>query len=150
MVVMDGNHFLSSLISQFEYYKVLGESTMKQLNEQQLLQEPHQGGNSIGIIVNHLHGNMMSRWTDFLSSDGEKSWRMRDREFEAEIGDKKQLMYKWDQGWACLFNALNALTPEDINAEILIRNQKHRVYEAIHRQLAHYASHIGQIVLIEA
>ncbi len=141
-------NLLKSVIQQFEYYKMLGERTFEQLNEEQILRSPQPESNSIAIIVNHLHGNMKSRWTDFLTTDGEKPWRNRDQEFEDLIRDRQQLRQKWDQGWKALLDSLNDLTPDDVNREVLISNQKHKVYEAINRQLAHYAYHVGQIVFL--
>lgn len=141
-------HLLKSVIQQFEYYKMLGERTIEQLNDEQLLKPPSPESNSIAVIVNHLHGNMRSRWTDFLTTDGEKPWRNRDQEFEELIQDRQQLWQKWNQGWKVLIDSLKDLTPEDVNKVVLIRNQKHKVFEAINRQLAHYAYHVGQIVFV--
>jgi Protein of unknown function (DUF1572) len=93
-------------------------------------------------------GNMLSRWTDFLTTDGEKEWRNRDAEFENDITTRQELIAKWDEGWNCLFNALNPLTADDLQKEIYIRNEGHTVAEAINRQLAHYPYHVGQIVFI--
>src|SRR4029078_3732524 len=104
--------------------------------------------NSIAIIVKHLWGNMLSRWTDFLTADGEKPTRDRETEFENDIKDKKELLHKWNEGWACLFNAVNSLKEEDLTTIIYIRNEGHTVTEAINRQVAHYAYHVGQIFFI--
>ena len=104
--------------------------------------------NSIAIVVNHLSGNMKSRWTDFLTFDGEKEWRNRDLEFESVIKTKEQLFSKWNDGWKCLFDALNSVNIEDFDTEIFIRNQSHSILEAINRQFAHYLYHIGQIAYI--
>lgn len=142
------NDYLSSAQKQFEYYKLLGEKTFSQLTDEQLFWQFNAESNSIATIVKHLWGNMMSRWTDFLTSDGEKEWRQRDAEFENDIADRKEMTDKWDEGWACLFEALNSLTENDLNKEIYIRNMGHTVVEAINRQLAHYPYHIGQIVCI--
>ena len=100
------------------------------------------------MIVKHLWGNMLSRWTDFLTSDGEKQWRQRDAEFENNIATREELLSKWNEGWDCLFKTLDSLTTEDLDKEIYIRNEGHSVVEAINRQLAHYPYHIGQIVFI--
>ncbi|WP_149277230.1 DUF1572 family protein [Pareuzebyella sediminis] len=140
--------YLHSIKQQFEYYKSVGEKTFDQLEEADLFFSYNEASNSIAIIVNHLHGNMMSRWTDFLTSDGEKPWRDRDREFESVIQTKEELVTRWNEGWACLFNALDSITEKNVNTDIYIRNQKHTVVEAINRQLAHYAYHIGQIAYI--
>lgn len=143
-----GTDFLSSAKKQFEYYKMLGEKTFSQLNDEQLFIQLNEESNSIATIVKHLWGNMLSRWTDFLISDGEKEWRQRDAEFENDMTHRDQLLQKWNEGWACLFNALNTLTENDLSKIIFIRNQGHTVTEAINRQLAHYAYHVGQIVFI--
>lgn len=113
-----------------------------------LFWHPHEESNSIAVIVKHLWGNMLSRWTDFLHSDGEKKWRNRDEEFVGDLQSREEIMQKWEEGWACLFNALEGLTEEDREKIVYIRNQGHTVTEAILRQLAHYASHIGQIVFL--
>src|SRR5688572_24111749 len=142
------NNFLETAKKQFEYYKMLGEKTFEQLTDEQLFQKLNEESNSIATIVKHLWGNMLSRWTDFLSTDGEKEWRQRDAEFENDIADRKELLAKWNEGWSCLFNTLNSLTPEDLTKEIYIRNMGHTVIEAINRQLAHYPYHVGQIVFV--
>lgn len=140
--------FLNSAKKQFDYYKMLGEKTFSQLTDEQLFKKLNEEGNSIAAIVKHLWGNMLSRWTDFLTTDGEKEWRQRDEEFENDIADRTELLEKWNEGWNCLFNAINSLTEEDLTKEIFIRNQGHTVTEAINRQLAHYPYHVGQIVFI--
>lgn len=140
--------FISSIKRQFQFYKLLGEQTFEQLKEEQLFFQYNKESNSIAIIVKHLHGNMLSRWTEFLTTDGEKEWRNRDDEFENDIKTKEELILKWTEGWNCLFNALDLLTNEDLTKIIYIRNQGHTVLEAINRQLAHYPYHIGQIVFI--
>ena len=142
------NNFLESAIKQFEYYKSLGEKTFNQIDEQKLFWQYNNESNSIAIIANHLHGNMLSRWTDFLTTDGEKDWRNRDAEFENDTATKQALLNNWNEGWSCLFNALNALTAADLNKLIYIRNQGQTVVEAINRQLCHYSYHVGQIVFI--
>jgi hypothetical protein len=140
--------FLSSTKKQFEYYKLLGEKTIEQLPEEKLFYRVNSESNSIAIIITHLSGNMLSRWTDFLTTDGEKETRNRDSEFENNINTKTELLELWNAGWNCLFDALNSLKEEDYNNTIYIRNQGHSVQEAIIRQLAHYPYHIGQIVFI--
>ena len=142
------NDFLSSINKQFDYYKSLGEKTFHQIPEDKLFWQYNEESNSIASIVKHMHGNMMSRWTDFLTSDGEKEWRKRDAEFENDIQNKAELISKWNEGWECLFNAIQPLTEADLNKEIYIRNMGHSVVEAINRQLAHYSYHVGQIVFI--
>ncbi|MXV50086.1 DUF1572 domain-containing protein [Pedobacter sp. HMF7647] len=142
------NYYLESISKQFEYYKLLGERTFSQLKDEQLFWKYNDDSNSIAVIVNHLSGNMLSRWTDFLTSDGEKEWRNRDAEFENNIKTRKELMDKWNEGWTCLFEAVKSLTTDDLEKVIYIRNQGHTVMEAINRQLAHYPYHIGQIIFL--
>ena len=141
-------NYLESIKKQFEYYKLLGELTFNQLEEKELFWQFDETSNSISIIVNHLWGNMKSRWTDFLITDGEKNWRNRDLEFESVIQSKKELIAKWNEGWKCLFTALNSINKDNFYTEIYIRNQGHSVMEAINRQLTHYSYHIGQLVFI--
>ncbi|WP_027066610.1 DUF1572 family protein [Maribacter sp. Hel_I_7] len=142
------DNYLKSVKLQFEYYKTLGEKTFDQLNEDELFWQFNEESNSIGVIVNHLWGNMKSRWTDFFTSDGEKEWRNRDLEFESIIKSKSELLEKWHDGWNCLFEALNSVNKDNFQREIFIRNQSHSIVEALNRQMMHYANHIGQIVYI--
>ena len=142
------NKFLQSALKQFQYYKMLGEKTLDQLNEENLFWEYNAETNNIAIIVKHLHGNMLSRWTDFLTTDGEKEWRARDAEFVNDLTNKVQVIEKWNDGWSCLFKALNSLKEEDLEKVIYIRNQGQTVVEAINRQLCHYSYHVGQIVFL--
>jgi len=138
--------FLESIKKEFKYYKGLGEKTFAQISDEKLVFQINEESNSIAVIVNHLNGNMLSRWTDFINSDGEKEWRKRDQEFVCIIKTRKELIHKWEEGWSCLFLALEQLTNEDLEKEVYIRNMGHTVTEAINRQLAHYAYHVGQIV----
>jgi hypothetical protein len=140
--------FLPSAITQFQYYKALGEKTFAQITGEQLFWQYNEESNSIATIVKHLAGNMLSRWTDFLSTDGEKESRNRDSEFENDIQTREALLVLWSKGWQCLFNALASITENDLEKEIFIRNQGHTITEAINRQLAHYPYHVGQIVFI--
>lgn len=142
------NNYLESINKQFVYYKMLGDKTFAQLEESALFWQYNEASNSIAIMVKHLWGNMLSRWTDFLTSDGEKTWRNRDGEFEADIKDKAELLEKWEAGWKCLFTALDSINEQNFDTTIYIRNQGHTITEAINRQLAHYAYHIGQIVFL--
>src|SRR3954453_14949334 len=142
------NDYLDSVRKQFEYYKMLGEKTFSQLSDEQLLWQYNPESNSIATIVKHLWGNMLSRWTDFLTTDGEKETRKRDEEFENDIKNREELLSKWNEGWQCLFDAIGQLTEADLTKIIFIRNQGHSVVEAINRQLAHYPYHVGQIVFI--
>ncbi len=141
-------NYLESIHKQFQFAKSLGDKTFTQLPDEGLFWQNHPENNSIAVIVKHLWGNMLSRWTDFLSSDGEKEWRDRDAEFEADIQNREELIEKWEAGWACLFQALDSLNPEDLTKIIYIRNIGHTVVEAINRQLAHYSYHTGQIVML--
>ncbi|WP_456441470.1 DUF1572 family protein [Psychroserpens sp.] len=142
------NSYLTSSIKQFEYYKSLGDKTINQLSINELKQEFVQDSNSISIIVKHIVGNMLSRWTNFLTEDGEKEWRHRDSEFEDTFKTKVELLNYWNKGWDCLFDTIIPLTHEDLERIIYIRNQGHTVTEAINRQLAHYSYHIGQLVFL--
>src|ERR1700754_1849213 len=127
-------NYLESIKKEFSYYKTLGEKAIAQVPDEKLFWQFNEQCNSIAIIIQHLSGNMLSRWTDFLSTDGEKEWRDRDAEFENDISTREELIDKWEEGWKCLFNALNSLTPDDLQKEIFIRNQGHSVTEAINRQ----------------
>jgi len=140
--------YLESIRKQFQYYKQLGDKSMQQVPADRLFWTANHDSNSIAIIVNHMWGNMQSRWTDFLSSDGEKAWRNRDQEFESVIDTEADLWAKWNEGWQTLFDALDPLTEADLGKLAYIRNQGHTVVEAINRQLAHYAYHVGQIVFL--
>ena len=145
---MPSANYLESVRKQFTYYQMLGEKTFEQLSEAQLFWRYNADSNSIAIIVNHLWGNMLSRWTDFLEADGEKTWRNRETEFAQTIQNRAELLQKWEEGWQCLFQALDQVTSDNLEQLIYIRNQGHTVMEAINRQLAHYAYHVGQIVFI--
>lgn len=145
---MQDSNYLAATIKQFEYYKLLGEKAMQQVEEPQLFYTPDSLNNSIAILVNHLWGNMCSRWTDFRQSDGEKPWRNRDQEFEDIIQTAEELWQKWEEGWTVLFSALREIREEELAELVYIRQQGHTIVEAINRQLAHYAYHVGQIVLL--
>lgn len=142
------NSYIESSIKQFEYYKSLGDKTFDQLTFEELKNEFAEDSNSIAIIVKHIVGNMLSRWTNFLTEDGEKEWRMRDEEFMDSFHTKEELLSTWNKGWDCLFNAIKPLKTEDLERIIYIRNQGHTVVEAINRQMMHYAYHVGQIVFL--
>lgn len=148
---MDSN-YIDSVKKLFLYYKIIAEKAMHQLEPGQLFTSANEDTNSIAVIVKHLSGNMLSRWTDFLTSDGEKDWRDRDGEFEEnpELVDanqaKTELLAVWEKGWQCLFDALDGLTDDHLDDIVYIRNEGHTVMEAINRQLAHYPYHIGQVV----
>ena len=140
--------FLKSSLLQFRYYKELGEKTIEQVPEIKLSFQINNETNSINMIVKHLSGNMVSRWTDFLNSDGEKEFRNRDDEFNDTIESKKELIEIWEQGWNVLFDTLERLRFQDLEKISYIRNEGHTVIESINRQLCHYSYHIGQIVMI--
>lgn len=183
--------YLNSAKQQFQYYKMLGDKTMAQLNDEQLFWQYNEASNSVAIMVKHLWGNMMSRWTDFLTTDGEKDFRKRDEEFELSVGtalqgsahpdvgprlavgprlegvdtnknegvdanktegvddyNREMIISKWEEGWACLFTALDSINEENFDTVIYIRNQGHSIPEAVNRQMMHYAYHVGQIVYL--
>ena len=139
---------IKDAIKRFNYYKKLGDQTFDQLEETDFFMEPVPGINSIAVIIQHLYGNMMSRWTNLLTEDGEKHWRKRDAEFEAMQCSKKDLLSFWEDGWKCLLDTLNTLSEEDLDKTITIRTEPLKVYDAILRQLAHYPYHVGQIVYL--
>jgi hypothetical protein len=138
--------YLESVKKQFLYYKILGEKAMEQLEPEQLFVAVNDDTNSIAVIVKHLSGNMLSRWTDFLTTDGEKETRNRDADFESDLQSKEEVLSSWNKGWYCFLAALDSLQPEQLSEIIYIRNEGHTIIEAINRQLAHYPYHIGQIV----
>ncbi len=143
-----GKEYLSTVIKRLKYYKDLGEKTFEQLEENDLHYLPTSESNSIAIIIQHLTGNMLSRFTNFLTEDGEKEWRQRDDEFEIHNYSKQQIIDLWNKGWECCFGALESLTENDLVTMIYIRKEPLTVVDAINRQLAHYSYHIGQIVYI--
>lgn len=145
---MDGSNYIESARKQFTQYKILGEKAMEQIPDNKLYWQYNPETNSIAIIVKHLAGNMLSRFTDFFTSDGEKPWRDRDGEFENEELTRDDLLALWNKGWDCLLGILNVLKDEDLSRTVMIRNEKHTVLDALNRQLTHYASHIGQIIYI--
>ncbi len=140
--------FLESSIRRMNYYKELGEKTFEQLNNDDFHFQPGTESNSIAILVQHLAGNMLSRFTNFLTEDGEKNWRNRDDEFEIHTYTKQQLIELWDKGWKCFFETINALNENDLIKQVSIRNEKLSVVDAIIRQMAHYPYHIGQIIYV--
>ena len=140
--------YLQSATRQFTMYKQLAEKAMAQLPEEELNWHANDDSNSVAAIIKHLQGNMLSRWTDFMTTDGEKPSRQRDAEFDNEVVTRATLMARWEEGWQCLFAALSSITDDDLNKIIYIRNEGHTVLEAINRQIAHYSYHVGQIVYI--
>src|SRR5580698_1719180 len=140
--------YLEDSLAVFRQYKKHAEAAMAQLTDEQLLTAIDPESNSIAIIVKHMADNMRSRWTDFLTSDGEKPDRNRDTEFEEPAESREALMKQWEAGWACLFGALDPLTDADLGRTVTIRGEAHSVMQAVNRQLAHYAMHTGQIVFL--
>ncbi|MBG47267.1 MAG: hypothetical protein CML05_03140 [Pseudozobellia sp.] len=142
------NHFLESVKFEFNRYKVLGDACLKQLSYHEMNWKASESDNSVPIIVKHMNGNMLSRWTNFLIEDGEKNWRQREQEFENSYQSKGEIITAWEEGWECLFDALDTIHSNNFGTQVKIRNENHSITEAVHRQLAHYASHVGQIVLL--
>lgn len=144
-----GKHYLENAIKEFRKLKDLGEKSFAQIRDEDFFRAPDEESNSIAIIVRHLSGNMISRWTDFLTTDGEKVNRNRDDEFEGMFyTDKDDVMTRWEKGWKQLFKTLESLNEDDLMKEVKIRNEPHTVIQAINRQLTHYGYHIGQIVYL--
>lgn len=141
-------NYITSIQKQFNYYKSLGDKTFQQLNDDEIHWQFNEDSNSVAIIVKHIVGNMLSRWTNFYIEDGEKEWRHRDTEFEDTYKTKAEMLAAWQKGWVCLFEIINPLKAEDLERIIYIRNEGHTVLEAINRQLCHYPYHIGQIVFL--
>ena len=140
--------YIPSVIKQFEYNKSLGDKTFEQLTKEQLFFTYNKESNSIATLVKHISGNMLSRWTNFLTEDGEKPWRKRDEEFINTYTSKEEVIHDWEKGWACLFENLHKITTENSNTIVYVRNEGHTIAEAINRQLCHYSYHTGQIVMI--
>ena len=141
-------HLLEICIARFRGLKLLADKALAQVEDEQLHEVPAPDTNSIAVIMKHMAGNMRSRWTDFLTSDGEKPWRKRDREFEETGRSREEVEADWESGWACLFSALEGLGPEDLGRQVTIRTEPHSVIEALLRQLSHYGYHVGQIVYV--
>ena len=139
---------ITAIRKQFAYYRHLGAGTLAQLPDADLFRDDEARSNSVAVIVKHLHGNMRSRWTDFRTTDGEKPWRNREDEFVDDFADRAALEAAWAEGWGVLEAALAGLTDADLDEIVYIRNEGHTVAEALLRQLAHYAYHVGQIVLL--
>jgi len=140
--------YVKDSIDILRYYKKLGEQAIAQASDQALVATPDQESNSIAVIVKHLVGNMRSRWTDFLTSDGEKPDRKRDSEFESPPQTRSEILALWDFGWKIVFHSLAPLTEDDLRSTVLIRGERHSVMQAINRQIGHYSYHIGQIVYV--
>lgn len=143
-----GENYLESTARLFRYYKGLGDKALAQISDSEAHWRPNDESNNIAILVKHLRGNMISRWTDFLTTDGEKEWRNRESEFEDDTKDKECMLSIWEKGWDFLFSALRKLKAEDLQKIVYIRNEGHTVVEAINRHLTHCAQHVGQIIYI--
>lgn len=143
-----GNEYLKVVQERFNSLKVLGDKTIQQLSNDDIHWAINESVNNVAVIVKHVSGNMISRWTDFLISDGEKTDRNRDQEFMDTLSTKNELLIAWEKGWATLFNTLSNLNAQDLLTTVYIRGESHTVLEAIERQLAHYSYHIGQLVYI--
>jgi hypothetical protein len=141
-------NYLDSSLRLFRFYKSQGEKAMEQIPDEKLFWQYNADSNSVATIVKHMAGNMHSRWTDFLHSDGEKSWRKRDAEFENDIGSRDEMMQLWEEGWEVLFKALEPIGSEHLDTTVFIRNEPYTVIDAINRQLTHYASHVGQLIYL--
>ena len=142
------NEFINASTKRMKYYKELGEKTFEQLNDADFHFQPSSESNSIAIMIQHIVGNMLSRFTNFLTEDGEKDWRNRDDEFEVHNYNKQQLIDLWNKGWKCFLDVLESLKEDDLMKTITIRKEQLSVTDAIIRQLAHYPYHIGQIVYV--
>jgi len=143
-----GEEYLITTIKRLKYYKLLGDQTFEQLEEKDFHWQPSSVSNSIAVVIQHIVGNMLSRWTNFLTEDGEKEWRQRDDEFEVHNYSKQQLIDLWNKGWKCFLDTLESLSANDLLKTIYIRKESLTAIDAINRQLAHYPYHIGQIVYI--
>lgn len=144
----DVNTLIKSIDEEYRRYKALAEGALKQVSEERLSVAGLGGGNSLAVIVWHVSGNLRSRFTDFLTTDGEKQWRKRDEEFEARSVTREELLQKWNEGWEVLFATLAGLSDEDLQKRVTIRGEALAVHEALHRSLAHLSYHVGQIVYL--
>ena len=146
---MSNESYIHLAVREFERMKALADGAISQVSPEQFFSSPSQNDNSIAVMVKHVGGNLLSRWTDFLTSDGEKPDRNRDAEFEIATGDTQDaLLHQWQSGWASLFAALGPLTDSDLGRTVTIRGEPLSVLQAINRQLTHYAYHVGQIVYV--
>lgn len=143
-----GKEFIQTVIKRVKYYKELGDKTFIQINDADFHYQPGEASNSIAVIIQHMSGNMLSRWTNFLTEDGEKEWRQRDDEFAVHDYSRSQLLEIWEKGWKCYIDTLESINENDLLKTIHIRNEELSVIDAINRQLAHYPYHVGQIVYL--
>jgi len=142
------NHYKQNAIKQFQFYQLLAERTFSQIDEKTFFWQYNPESNSIAITAKHMAGNMISRWTDFLTTDGEKKWRNREGEFEVGSESRDDIMKLWQKGWQTLYNAIEEIDEGNFSQEVLIRNIPHSITEAVNRQIAHLAYHTGQIAYI--
>jgi hypothetical protein len=143
-----GKEFLDAAIKRLIYYKKLAEKTFDQLSDNDFHFTPNEASNSIAVIIQHMAGNMLSRWTNFLTEDGEKEWRQRDEEFEVHEYSRAQLLDLWNKGWDCFLGVLESLSEDDLLKTVTIRQEPLTVIDAVNRQLAHYPHHVGQIIYV--
>jgi len=143
-----GKIYLESLIKRLKFYKDLGDKTFEQIEDKDFDSKPNEDSNNIAMIIQHMAGNMLSRFTDFLTTDGEKDWRHRDREFEEQSLSRQQLLELWEKGWHRCLSTILSLTEDDLLKPVYIRQEKLLVIDALNRQLAHYPYHIGQIIYL--
>src|SRR5438552_18780566 len=149
MTTDPAGHYVDEVRRQFRGHKRPAEVAIAQLNDEELFISPDPESNSVAILMKHMAGNMRSRFRDFLTTDGEKPDRHRDQEFEISIdATRADMVRQWEEGWSCIFSAIEALTPEDVMRTVTIRGEPHTVLQALNRQVAHYAYHIGQIVFL--
>lgn len=141
-------HYLKDAVEAFRGLKRLADKAIEQVSDEELFRAIDAESNSIALIMKHMYGNMRSRWTDFLTTDGEKPDRRRDSEFLVEGEDRRTVTERWESGWQTVFDALAPLTPEDLMREVMIRREPHTVVRAINRQISHYGQHVGQIVFL--
>jgi hypothetical protein len=143
-----GKVYIDTVAKRLRYYKKLADQTFDQLSDGDFHFSPNEASNSIAVIIQHMAGNMLSRWTNFLTEDGEKEWRQRDAEFEAQHYSRQQLLDLWEKGWNVVFDVLGSLKEDDLLKTITIRQEPLTVVDAINRQLAHYPHHVGQIIYV--
>ena len=148
MPINSDSPILEAVLDEFQKIKKLADKSIAQLSDDQLHATLDDEANSVAILMRHMAGNMRSRWVDFLTSDGEKPDRMRDREFEDPRQTREELIAEWEHGWKCVFDALTPLTDADLQRTVVIRGEPHSVYKAVSRQVAHYSGHAYQILLL--
>ncbi len=142
------DQYIYSIQQTFRTYKKLAEDAINQVDEKRLFWTFNNDSNSVAMLIQHISGNMLSRFTAFFDEDGEKPWRNRDLEFEPTLTSRNELMYQWNKGWDCLFAVTDHLSEDDLGKTIIIRHEQYTALQAINRQLAHYSYHIGQLVFL--